>query len=362
MAMKPRTGEAPAQAPLDQPLFVDDAPTEPILRAPNPLQESVRFVNTDLEKAVQERALKNMGEDGSLNIPDHVPRSLVENPNAGGAREVVPGADKKTSWVKRGIAATVAVGAVGAAAYGIGYLKTKGEVDAFNDARGGDVTTSAPAAPGYEGVPNTTEQAPLDMFNTDITHEGYGRQLEVTIPYLQERRAQSMQEASDELDLQNRVNTLKESELPSDPAKRQAQIDQNNITADLWTISKETNTVLARNLLGAVYWDNPDTNDDAFDNGARLIGNGEGKILAPATVMDVSPIYTTGSVGGVAVDGQPTYLVQVVERTKEGAMYDMVISQRYSQNGEVSNPVVVKVIHDGQPNWVDEPSQMPQQR
>ncbi len=348
---------------IDQaPQYQDNNDEEPSVNQEDleqsPAHEPLRHANTSLEDAYDQRVLKGMSEDGSLNVPDHVPRGLVENPDAGGAREVVPNANKKTSWVKRGIATVVAVGAVGAGAYGIGYLKTKGEVDAINDAMGGDVTTSAPAVSGQESYSSNVELAPLDMYQNDITNEEYGRQLEITLPYLQERRAQSMQEASDELDLQNRVNTLKESELPADPALRQAQLDQNNITADLWTISKETNTILARNLLNAVFWNNPDSNDDAFDNNARLIGNGKGKILAPTTVMGVSPIYASGSVGGVAVDGQPTYLVQVVERTKEGDMYDMVMSQRYSQDGKANSPVVVKVIHDGQPDWVDEPSQM----
>ena len=173
MAMKPRTGEAPAQAPLDQPLFVDDAPTEPILRAPNPLQESVRFVNTDLEKAVQERALKNMGEDGSLNIPDHVPRSLVENPDAGGAREVVP-TDKKNPWVKRGIATVAGALAIGV---GIGVVHNNAEKSApentSSGANGGDRTASAPVVPGetardYSNVdPNTLT---VDQFYNDSTY------------------------------------------------------------------------------------------------------------------------------------------------------------------------------------------------
>lgn len=347
---------------IDQVPQYQDNPEEPSANgAPleqSPAHEPVLHVGTSLEEAYEQRVLKGMNKvDGSLNIPDYVPRGVIENPNAGGAREVVPGADKKTSWVRRGIAATVAVGAVGAAAYGIGYLKTKGEVDAFNDARGGDVTTSAPAAPGYEGVPDTAEQVPLDMFNNDITHEDYSRQLDLTIPYLQERRAQSMQEASDELDLQNRANYLKESALPSDPTMRKAQIDQNNMTADLWTISKETNTVLARNLLGAVYWDNPANGNDAYDRDVKLIGNGQGNILSQTVAVEVSPIYTTGSVGGVDTDGQPTYLVQIATGTSNDAL-ELVMSQRYSQDKKASNTVVVQTIQYGSPNWVDNPSQM----
>lgn len=358
MAMKPRTGEVPAQAPLDQPLFVDDAPTEPILRAPNPLQESVRFVNTDLEKAIDNRLLENMSEDGDLGIPDRIPQHVIDNPDAGGARELP---DKKPSWIKRGIAATVAVGAVGAAAYGIGYLKTKGEVDALNDARGGDVTTSAPAAPGYEGVPDTTEQAPLDMFNTDITQEGYGRQLEVTLPYLQERRAQSMQEAVAERELQNKTHFTDPSEHAGDPAKQAAQQDQNNISADLWTISKETNPILARNLLNSVFWNDPNNSNDAFDNTLKLLGNGKGKILEPTYVFEVSPTYTQGLIVDTQADGQPTYLAKL-SSDNDGRIYEEVISKRISESGDFSTNVVVTTIKATEPVFVENPSQMPQQR
>lgn len=359
MAMKPRTGEVPAQAPLDQPLFVDDAPTEPILRAPNPLQESVRFVNTDLEKAIDNRLLENMSEDGDLGIPDRIPQHVIDNPDAGGARELP---DKKPSWIKRGIAATVAVGAVGAAAYGIGYLKTKGEVDALNDARGGDVTTSAPAAPGYEGVPDTTEQAPLDMFNTDITHEDYGRQLEVTIPYLEERRAQSMQEAVAERELQNKTHFTDPSEFAGNPALMQAQQDQNDISADLWTISKESNLTLARNLLNSVFWNNPENGNDAFDNNVKLLGDGK-KFLVLNYVFEVSPTYTRGTLGNAQTEGQPTYLAQVNNYTDKDSipLYDVVIGNRTSQSGKYSKKVVLNTIKPDSSVWVDSPSQIPPQ-
>lgn len=205
---------------------------------------------------------------------------------------------------------------------------------------------------------NPTELPPLDMYQSDITHEDYGRQLDVTLPYLREHRDQSMQEASDELDLQNRVNTLKDSELPTDPAMRKAQIDQNNITADLWTISKETNTTLARNLLNAVFQDNPDSTSDAYDLVVDQIGNGKGKFLEPTTVVEVSPVFTSGVVGGTNVDGQPTYLVQLVSRTADGRVYEQVVSERYSQSRESTSPVVVRSIQYGDPTYVEHPSQM----
>lgn len=352
---------------IDQaPQYQDNNPEDPSKNQggleQSPVHEPLRHVNTSLQDAYDQRILKGMGEDGSLNVPPHVPQGLVENPDAGGAREVVPNADKKPSWIKRGIAATVAVGAVGAAAYGIGYLKTKGEVDALNDARGGDVTTSAPAAPGYEGVPDTTEQAPLDMFNTDITHEDYGRQLEVTIPYLEERRAQSMQEAIAERELQNKTHFTDPSEFAGNPALMQAQQDQNDISADLWTISKESNLTLARNLLNSVFWNNPENGNDAFDNNVKLLGDGK-KFLVLNYVFEVSPTYTRGTLGNAQTEGQPTYLAQVNNYTDKDSipLYDVVIGNRTSQSGKYSKKVVLNTIKPDSSVWVDSPSQIPPQ-
>ena len=152
MAMKPRTGEVPAQAPLDQPLFVDDAPTEPILRAPNPLQESVRFVNTDLEKAIDNRLLENMSEDGDLGIPDRIPQHVIDNPDAGGARELP---SKKNPWVKRGIATVAGALAIGV---GIGVVHNNTEKstpeNTSSGANGADRTASAPLDVRTEKYPS----------------------------------------------------------------------------------------------------------------------------------------------------------------------------------------------------------------
>lgn len=212
-------------------------------------------------------------------------------------------------------------------------------------------------ASGVGGDAGASESAPLDIYKTDITHEDYGRQLDVTLPYLQAHRAQSTQEASDELDLENRVNTLKSTELPKDPALLNAQQDQNDITADLWTISKETNTTLARNLLTAVFWNDPDNDNDAYDLHAKQIGNGKGKILEPTSVMEVSPLLTSGVLGGVKIDGQASYLAQVASRS-ENRIYEEVLSRRYSQDGKSSKPIVVQTIQYGDPLFVLHPSQV----
>lgn len=146
----------------------DNNPGIPVEQSP--AQEPVRFTNTGLEKAFLERSLKGMGEDGSLNVPDHVPRSLAENPDAGGAREVVPADKKKNPWVKRGIA-TVA----GALAIGVGIGAVHGNSDkgtpenSSSGANGGDRAASAPAVPGDV----RTEKYPSRLSIADVTGDQF---------------------------------------------------------------------------------------------------------------------------------------------------------------------------------------------
>lgn len=204
---------------------------------------------------------------------------------------------------------------------------------------------------------NRTELAPLDMFNSDITHEDYGRQLDVTLPYLQERRAQSMQEVKEQLDIKNRINLTDPNQYPEGSMMRKAQEDQNNITADLWTISKETNTTLARNLLNSVLQNDPGAEHDAYDLVAKQIGNGKGYFLEPTYVFEASPLYNQGILAGVEVTGQSTYLVKLGSDSN-GKIYEEVISERHSQDGKSSSPVVVRSIQYGGTNWVENPSQL----
>ncbi|TXI62489.1 hypothetical protein [Mycolicibacterium mageritense] len=259
-----------------------------------------------------------------------------------------------SSWVKWVVIA-VAVIVVGSGAwYAFGYFATKGTIDAVTDAM---EQSSSPREPGELD----TESGPLDMFNTDITNEGYGRQLDVTLPYLQEHRAQSMQEAVAERELQNKTHFTNPSEHAGDPAKQAAQQDQNNISADLWTISKETNPILARNLLNSVFWNDPNNSNDAFDNTLKLLGNVKGKILEPTYVFEVSPTYTQGLVVNTEADGQPTYLAKL-SSDNDGRIYEEVISKRISEGGKFSTNVVVTTIKGTEPAFVENPSQMPQQR
>lgn len=266
---------------------------------------------------------------------------------------------KMNPWVKAGIAtaAVIATGIAAEVGYTVYSYKQLG--DTWKNRSGEDKSVSAPAVPGQEGVSN---DGTLDMFNRDITHEDYGRQLNVTLPYLQEHRAQSMQEASNELDLQNRVNPLKESELPADMTLREAQIDQNNITADLWTISKETNSTLAHNLLNAVFFNDLGNSNDGYDVSAKHIGSGK-RILEPTTVMEVSPVFTSGKLGGIDITGQPSYIVQLASRTTGSDYpYDEVISRHTSQDGKLSNPVVVQTMQHDEPAYVESPAKVTPQK
>lgn len=114
----------------------DDSPTQFINRAQYP----EAFTGTPLHQAAGQYFPTYADHP---RFPNVIPSHVVNNPDNAAAREIVPGTDKKPSWMKRGLAALVAVGALGAGAYGIGYLKTKGEVDAINDAMGNDRTASA---------------------------------------------------------------------------------------------------------------------------------------------------------------------------------------------------------------------------
>lgn len=136
-----------AQVPMNQ--QTDNDPiTAPLAIGPSPAQKPLLHTGTSLEQAVEDRAIKGMNEDGTIRIPNHVPRGLIENPDAGGAREVVP-ADKQPSLLRRGGAAILAVGVLGLGVLGYNhYTKSKSGIDDAKDAKGSDRSTSAPAVPG----------------------------------------------------------------------------------------------------------------------------------------------------------------------------------------------------------------------
>jgi|GEM_PF-4552329 len=221
-------------------------------------------------------------------------------------------------------------------------------------------TGSQPVAAG-EAIPGQVgerELPPLDMYNTDITHEDYGRQLDVILPYLEERREQSLREVADELNAENRVPLPDPNQYPEGSDMRRAVEDQLKITADLWTISGEQNTTLARNLLNGVFLDNPDSSTDAHDLTENLIGNGKGRIKEYTNVYEVSPPITQGTLGTTKIEGPESYVALLGSWTTGGKAYEQVISKRVSQDGKHSNDVVIESIQWGDRGFVEHPAQI----
>lgn len=137
----------------------NDPITAPLAIGPSPAQEPLLHTGTSLEQAVEDRAIKGMNEDGTIDIPNHVPRGLIENPDAGGAREVVP-ADKKKGWVK-----PVAVGATILTVASIGYTllsRTNSEPDSLKSGADSDRSTSAPESSGGNQGIDAQERPTLD--------------------------------------------------------------------------------------------------------------------------------------------------------------------------------------------------------
>lgn len=253
-------------------------------------------------------------------------------------------------------------GLVGGALVGLGGIITGAVIGLSSDkeAPTPHQTGSSPAATG-EAVPGQVaegELSPLDMYNTDITHEDYGRQLDVILPYLEEHREQSLREVADELNAENRVPLPDPNEHPEGSDMHRAVIDQNNITADLWTISGEQNTTLARNLLNGVFWNNPESSTDAYDLTEELIGNGKGRIKEYTHVYETSPVITQGMLGTTEIEGPESYIALLGSRTTGGKAYEQVIGKRVSQDGKHSNNVVIESIQWGDRGFVEHPAQI----
>ncbi|GEM_PF-6114197 len=138
----------------------NDPTTAPFAIGPSPAQEPLLHTGTSLEQAVEDRVIKGMNKDGTIRIPNHVPRGLIENPDAGGAREVVP-VDKKKGWVK-----PVAIGATILTALGVGgyalFGRSSSESDSPKGGAGSDRSTSAPELAGSNPDVAKKEKPTLD--------------------------------------------------------------------------------------------------------------------------------------------------------------------------------------------------------
>lgn len=173
---------------IDQaPQYQDNNPEEPSENQggleQSPVHEPLRHVNTSLQDAYDQRILKGMGEDGSLNVPPHVPQGLVENPDAGGAREIIPADKKKNPWVKRGVATVAGALAIGV---GIGVVHNNTEKstpeNTSSGANGADRTASAP-------LDVRTEKYPSRLPIADVTGDQFVGK-DTMYPYTYSRQEQ----------------------------------------------------------------------------------------------------------------------------------------------------------------------------
>ena len=177
---------------IDQvPQYQDNSPEEPSAsNAPlgqSPAHEPRLHPGTSLKDAYEKSFLKGMDpEDESLdlNIPDHVPQSVVENPRAGGAIELPE--KKKNPWVKRGVAAVAGAVAVSLGAGIVHYKNTKDAIENSPlNVGGGDRSTSAPVVPGDV----RTEKYPSRLPIADVTGDQFVGK-DTMYPYVYNRQEQ----------------------------------------------------------------------------------------------------------------------------------------------------------------------------
>lgn len=312
--------------------------------------EQFDFSKMSLQEAI-DKGLVQIPSQPTAELRD--PARFRENPIVTPTQPVVE--TEKKSNLKRNLLIGAGV-LTTATAVGIAALtggSSKGNSNDRESPLGSGTSTSAPEVSGQGN-----ELPPLDMYNTDITHEDYGRQLDVILPYLEEHREQSLREVADELNAENRVPLPDPNEHPEGSDMHRAVIDQNNITADLWTISGEQNTTLARNLLNGVFWNNPESSTDAYDLTEELIGNGKGRIKEYTHVYETSPVITQGMLGTTEVEGPESYIALLGSRTSGGKAYEQVIGKRVSQDGRHSNNVVIESIQWGDRGFVEHPAQV----
>lgn len=125
---------------------IDNNPQTGAYRVPNAAQQPRNYTETPLSEAagVHFAANEEQAKEEGGYFPDHIPGHVVADPDNAAAREVIPGHQKKPNWVRWGGAGLIAAIGIGGTAYGVGYLKTKGEYDAINDLHNSEPSVSAP--------------------------------------------------------------------------------------------------------------------------------------------------------------------------------------------------------------------------
>lgn len=285
----------------------DNNPVESTSLEQSPAHEPLLHTRTSLEDAVAQRALKGMDKvTGDLGIPDRIPRGLVENPDAGGAREVVPGDKKKSPWVKRGVATLAGALAISVGAGIVHYKNTK---DAIEDSPlnigGGDKVATAPVVPG-ETDPSKMS---ADTFNM-LTRV---QQMDYAGPKLNANLDSQASALNDEL---NRLgwkdyNFFNRSVVkPSVTNTPQEIWDQQTLGAfTAWKTAQGGDMAEAKKLATGI------AEGGEYDDLVSLFANGGGAVIETGAASDALPVITSGEYSGVKANG-----AGLIEFTKTNMM------------------------------------------
>lgn len=233
-----------------------------------------------------------------------------------------------------GVAAT---GVIGAATY-FG-LRDAGR-DFGNRLTGADAANSAPEIPGRE----TAELRPLDIYNTDISHEDISRQLDVIMPILEQQRSTS-------------AEAWKAEASPAfqqlDPGvfsgkRKDAQRILNNFALDGLTASNQSGSTLKRNLIGGIY--TPGT--PSYRSVGKQIDDGAHP-HDRQKALEVSDPFTNGTVGDYHANGRETIIIKTLNMNKtEEPVAELVVNKVTSASGKYSAWLTEKVVYYGESDFI----------
>ena len=303
------------------------------------------------------------GDNGEINQATTFEHAQVpeyqNNPDAGGAREIVPADKRKNPWVKRGIATVAGALAIGV---GIGVVHNNSEKstpeNSSSGASGGDRTASAPVVPGQESVkdyssidPNTLSQA--EFFST------YPEELRIkwATEYVNEHFNESLQGLNKHLSDYNRTllpeivpNHLSEDSDINDILNYQAVVN--------WMAAKLPQNDKERVLSAIV--DTESANRQDIMNNVKTDSSATWEVTVGDVVGDtagekrlISPKFEETPVQGYNPNGSPSYIAVITNIHLQSASE---ITLRYTHNQWVLNSVLSpKTDMD---RWITDPTSL----
>lgn len=176
-----------------------------------------------------------------------------------------------------------------------------------------------------EGIDETLTL--LDIENENTSSYPYYRQLDAVLPFLEEHRQESLDAISSYLDDPN--------SLTGD--QKQAQIDLNIISANIYTTSQQSNRILARNLVAGSFKDNA-----GF---AKQIASGETRIIERMAIDQVSKPFNSGTIVANTLrieikPGTNTRLMNVIDENNL-QVYNHYIQDVTDKDGKHVTPVII---------------------